>query len=512
MNDLGRQLRRYATISWRFRWLGMALCWLVCLGGWFGVSTLPNQYRSSARLYVDADAVLTPLLHGIAIESSSTAAVDMLQRTLLSRPNLDKVISKTDLEFQATTSARRERLIQQLGTDIEVVSQTRNLFTVSYTSPDAKLARDVVQTVVTLFIESATGNNRAGMENARQFLAQQISSYEDKLRQAERRRAEFQSRYIDVLPSDANGGLSRLEVARNGVTSLEGQLTDATTRQAMLERDLATTPPLLVTETDGGGGGGGGSSALADAERTLQQLRLRDTDQHPDVIAARNAVADLRAHGGGVSSGGGRSAPRSRSVPNPVYEQLRVRLLDANATVSSLTRQVAAGRAERERLETIARRDPGLQAEFVNIDRDYTVLRKNYEELLARREAMRIASAADSEADKVKLEVVDPPQISGVPVGPKRRLMMVGVLLAGLGSGVGCVLLLAQLDSSFQNTRELRAMNLPVLGGISLAGGARPVRLAASAMGFCLGLALLCAVFGGLMVGAEWIVARIAAA
>ena len=501
MNDLGRQLRRYATISWRFRWLGMAMCWLVCLGGWFVVATLPNMYQSGARLYVDTDAVLTPLLHGIAIESSSNAALDMLQRTLLSEPNLQKVISKTDLEFLATNPDARERLVQRLSTEIEVQNQTHNLFTVSYTNPDPKLARDVVQAVITIFIESATGSNRQGMENARQFLNQQIASYEDKLRQAERRRADFQSRYVDVLPSDANGGLSRLEVARNQVATLDGQLQDATTRQAMLTHDLQTTPPLLVTETDGGGGG---SSALADAERNLRQLRLRFTDAYPDVVAARNLVDELRAHGGG-STGAPRSLPRNRSVPNPVYEQLRVRLLDATATVSSLQRQLEVARTDRDRLEVIARRDPGLQAEFVNIDRDYTVLRKNYEELLARREAMRIASAADSEADKVKLEVIDPPQISGVPVGPKRKLMMVGVLLAGLGSGVALVLLLSQLDTSFQTTRELRSLNLPVLGGISMANRPRGARLAASTIGFCLGLTLLCVVFGSLMVGSGWL-------
>ena len=105
----------------------------------------------------------------------------------------------------------------------------------------------------------------------------------------------------------------------------------------------------------------------------------------------------------------------------------------------------------------------------------------------------------------MKLEVIDPPQISGVPVGPKRKLMMVGVLLAGLGSGVAGVLLLSQLDSSFQTTRELRALNLPVLGGISMTGRPKRARLAASTVGFCLGLGLLCMVFGSLMLGTAWL-------
>ena len=60
---------------------------------------IPNQFESSARLYVDADAILTPLLRGIAAESAPTTQLEILQRTLLSRPNLEKLISKTDLDL-----------------------------------------------------------------------------------------------------------------------------------------------------------------------------------------------------------------------------------------------------------------------------------------------------------------------------------------------------------------------------------------------------------------------------
>ncbi len=78
--------------------------------------------------------------------------------------------------------------------------QTRNLFTITYRSKSAKLAHDVVQTLLSIFVESATGSNRTDMENARRFLEHQISSYEQQLRAAEKRRADFRLKYIEILP------------------------------------------------------------------------------------------------------------------------------------------------------------------------------------------------------------------------------------------------------------------------------------------------------------------------
>ena len=491
---------RYLTVSWKHRWVALAIAWVVCLAGWAGVTALPNQYQSTARLYVDTGAVLTPLLHGLAIDSSTGSDVDMLQRTLLSRPNLQKLISKTDLNARVTTQAQRDQLIQSLTTSIRIVSQTRNLFTIEYSDANPKLARDVVQTIVNIFVESATGTSREDMEGARVFLERQIKSYEDKLRAAEQARAGFQVKYADLLPS-ADGGGSRLDAARDQAQSLRGQVTDAQARRDLLKQEMATTAPLLVTET---AGGSGGPSDVAAAEHALQQLRLRLTEKNPDVIAAREAVAAARSSGG--TGAGGATAPRNRSVPNPVFEQLKIRLIDAESSLASLQRQAGEAADQEARLANIARGAPGVQAQFVNLNRDYDVLRKNYDELLARRESMRIGSAADEEADKVKLRVVDAPQIPTAPIGPKRLLLTAGVLMAGVGAGLALVFLLVQLDTSFYSVQGLRDIGLPVLGGISMqVRSRRRVARGAGLAGFAAGLTLLLVVFSGFATYPMWL-------
>jgi len=472
MHALQVLLRKQLSAAWRYRWPAVLFSWLVCAVGWGVTFTIPNTYEASARLYVDADVVLTPLLRGIAVDSASAAQLDVLQRTLLSRPNLDKLISKTDLELDLQGAADREALVAQLAADIRITPQTRNLFTIAYRNTSPKLAFDVVRTMLTTFVESKTGNNRNDLENAGKFLQAQISVYERQLQEAERKRAEFRAKYIDILPS-GDGGASRLEAQQGNVRALQGQLLDAVARRDSLARELTTTPQLIVTETDAGGAGGlGGPSRLREAERLLQELRLRYTEQNPDVVAQRNLVAAIRSSGTGGSepSTTPRTGARNRSVPNPVYEQLKVRNIENDSVIASLQRQTQDATRERDRLEEIARGAPQLQADFANVNRDYEVLRKNYDDLLARRESMRISSAAEADGDKVRMQVIDPPQVPQNPVAPKRVLLVSGVLAAGLAAGVGLALLLVQMDQSFHTIEDLRTMGFPVAGGVSFLG------------------------------------------
>lgn len=490
------QAKRYAKASWQHRWKALLLAWVVCVAGWIGVQTLPDQYQSSARLYADADVVLGQLLRGIAVDSSPGNQVDLLQRTLLSRPNLERVIARTDLDMRIDSIDSREAMLKSLAKDIRITAQTRNLFTITYSDTEPRLARDVVQTVLNLFIEQATSNDRQQMESARGFVAQQIATYEAQLREAEQRRAEFRARYLDLLP-DA-GGVTGLEQARTRLRQQRGELEDAKQRRELVRKQLESTPAQLSADALVGPGG---ETRLGEAERALRELRLRYTEQHPDVVATRKLIAELRASGGGGGAARGPVTPRA----NPLHEQLRLRLVDAEGDVVSLERQIRESEALVERLEATARSIPQVEAQFQNIDRDYNVLRKNYEELLQRRESVQIAGAARNTAERVRLEVVDPPVVPSSPTGPPRLLLSSAVLVVGLGAGLALPLLLVLLDSSFYTPRDLRAIGLPVLGGISAADPA-PRRIGAAVV-FAGGFALLLLAYGTIMTGSATLIA-----
>jgi polysaccharide chain length determinant protein (PEP-CTERM system associated) len=507
-------VQQYLRAAWRRRWMGVIVAWLVCGVGWVGVYLIPNQFESSARLFVDADAILTPLLRGLAAETAPTSELEILQRTLLSRPNMEKLISKTDLDLTVNSPADRERLITRLADTIRVVPQTKNLFTITYRDKSPKMAHDVVQTLLTIFVENATGSNRSDMDNARHFLEHQIASYEQQLRAAEKRRADFRARYIDILPNAANPGVPALEAARDNVTTLDGKLQDMVMERDALKDEVDKTPPMLVAETAQQqmalGLAPAAKTRLEEAEDQLRMLLLKDTDAHPDVIAQRKLIESLKtappdtpkapapaAAAGHVAAAGGAS---NRSVPNPVYDQLKVKLIDADSQVASLQRQRDAAVTYREKLEKIQQEQPGLIAEYENTDRDYNVLRKSYEDLLGRLQSANIAQAADTQADKVKLQIVDPPETPRLPVAPNRMLLVTGVLLAGCAAGLGVTVLFGQVDNSFSTADDLRTLGLPVLGGISVLGLASLRQRLTIVARFGVAVVLLVGVYGGLLV------------
>jgi len=498
MESIQELVARYGLLGWRRRWWAVLAAWAVCIGGWVGVAALPNQYEASARVYIDADAILTPLLRGISVDSSLTDEIDLLQQMMLSRPNLERIIAKTDLQLDATTRTDTERLVEKLSRSIKVTPQSRNIFTITYRNTDRQLAYDVVQAVLASFIENKAGDNRDEMEKASAFLDSQIDSYEKQLRAAETRRADFRRKYVDLLPGD--NGVNRLEQAREDVRSLTGQLEDARVRRALMARELASTPQVLSTE---GGGPGDTGGALRAAENRLRQLQQIYTDQYPEVITAKHEVEVLKHAAGASDSSGGE--PGDRAAPNPLFEQLKLRVVETDAQINSLQRQVDDAVHERDRLESIARGAPGLEAQYLNLNRDYDVLRKNYDELLSRREGMRISTKAQVSSSNVKMVIIDPPQVPQTPVAPARVLLSIGVMILGLAAGVGVVVAIVTLDTSFHSLVQLRTLGLPVIGGVSLAAlpptmGER-LRRAAAFGGAVFALLL---VLGGVLLHYTW--------
>ena len=149
---------------------------------------------------------------------------------------------------------------------------------------------------------------------------------------------------------------------------------------------------------------------------------------------------------------------------------MKIKLIESDTNIISLQRQHDDAVRYVDRLEKVQQEQPGLIAEYQNMDRDYNVLRRNYEELLSRLQSANIAQAADTQADKVKLQIIDPPEIPRLPIAPNRMLLVTGVLLGGLTTGGGLTVLFGQLDRSFATVDELRSLGLPVLGGISVLG------------------------------------------
>ncbi|MDE2165155.1 MAG: hypothetical protein KGJ66_02300 [Alphaproteobacteria bacterium] len=468
MESLSGLIFQYLHAIWRRKWITALTAWAVCVIGWSVIAMLPNKYESYTRIYVDADQLLTPLLRGIAVDVDPAQQLDVLQRTLLSRPNVEELIHMADLDRSVRTQADKDALIRRLMQQITIQPQTRNLFTISYTDSNPTTARNVVQSLLTIFAESTTGTQRTELDNAQRFLNDQIALYEKQLRATEQRRAEFRAQHLDVLNGAASA--SAIDTLRNQIQQTHDNLQDAVARRDELQRELESLTPSVGADVTTTTSPGAAEQQLAQLERQLAELRTRYTDEYPDVITVKQQIAALssRLEKQGTTTVGGRHAPGARTKVSPVvYDQVRIQLLDAQAKVASLQRRLDQAQTDLSHAEATAKASPGVEAQYQDLDRDYSILKRNYDELLARREATNLSQAADTQADKIQFRVIDAPQAPTTPIAPNRPVLFSAVLLAGVLGGLGIPILLTQIDRSFATLNRLRSLGLPVLGGVS---------------------------------------------
>jgi len=498
---------------WRHRWLAMGTAWLVCTVGWIGAAFMPTKFESSARVYLNTDPLLTPLLHGLAADTNPSRHLDFMLRTLLSRPNLEQLIRLADLDTGIRTPGEKEALLKRMATDVEVRPITQNLLTLSYRDGDPVLAKNIVQSLLTIFAEKMAGSNRADMDSAQRFLDDEIASYRDQLRAAEKRRADLVDKYPDIVRNrtpDAPGGDdngNRLEQARGSVAQLKLELADATSKRDAIQRELAGVPTTLTVDQGRQVIVTGGrltpiEERLLELRRNLDGLLLKYTEEHPDVKAARQAVAQLQAEATKSSAEGAGKAGNANKgqIANGAYDQIKVNLVNAEANVAAVQRRLSEAETQQTKIEQIAKAAPGVVAQIQDLDRDYGVLKRNYMELVARRNSTEIANAADTKTERIQFRIVDAPQVPLVPVAPNRPLLVTAVLVLGIGAGLAVPLLLMQFDRSFATLGQLRNLGIPILGSVSrLSIGAAQRRAAVQLIGVTASALVLVAVYGTLL-------------
>jgi polysaccharide chain length determinant protein (PEP-CTERM system associated) len=463
MNSIYEELRTALHAIWQRKWMALGIAWGVCLLGWLAVAMIPNSYESRARIFVQLDDPLAEQI-GIA-QGARQRDIERVRQTLTSSINLEKVVRSTRLNQDAQTPKALEGMIVELGKLIKVESKQDNLFEITAASNDgawsdaenAKMAQEIVQKMIDIFREENLRGGRGGMNSSLEFMDQQLAVRQKELEAAEAKRLEFASRNPG-LAGGAESVATRLESTRNQLRDVDADLAAAQSALAAINGQLAGTPQTLAVS----GPAGGARGALAEAQGQLNAMRARGlTDNHPDVIAMKNQVASLRAAAAGEGSGGG-------GMPNPAYTSLLSIKAERQANVQALQARRAALQADMGSFGALAAGGPQAQAEAERINRDYDVLKKQYDDLLTDREALKLRGQVETEHSAVRFEVVDPPTTPRAPTAPNRPLLLLGVLVVGIGAGVGGAFLFGQLRPTFSTANKLeRVTGLPVLGSVT---------------------------------------------
>lgn len=482
--DLLRLLRQV----WRYRMLAAVVTILVFVGGWTYLGHQPDVYRADASLYVDTASMLNRVLDGVALDSTEVDQefLRVARRTLLSRSNLERIAREAGLHDAVRTDMDRDRLHDALARQITVqaeATRTRgqeNLFYLAYDHTDPRVALSVVRAVHDVFIESVLGLTQRDTEKMDTFLTRQIAQYEARLEEAEDRRKRFRQENAGLLPGEGQNYFSILHTAREDLRGAELNLTRAERVRDDLRRNLAAIPganmgPLLAEGETEGGFSPGAQEALAQMralQERLADLQGRYTDRHPDVLAARRQLEQLQAsiEARGLSLDAAGPALGGDSIAEVLrLQDLRTEFARAQAAVVSERATVEEYRSRMQMLEASVNTIPEVEAEMARLNRDYDIVRRQYEELVSRREAARMSREADLTVDEGIFQVVEAPRVSTTPVAPNRPMLGTLVFGGAFAAGGGLAMLLALLQPTYGDTGQLRDLTgTHVLGRVGL--------------------------------------------
>lgn len=476
MEEILRQALSILRATWKYRRLGMLVAWVVGAIAAGIVVRMPDRYEASARIFVDTQSILKPLMSGLTVQPNVEQQVMMLSRTLISRPNVEKLIRMADLDLKIQGKREQEALIDELMRTLAIQSLGRdNLYTIAYRDTDPAKAQRVVQALVSIFVESSLGDKRQDSDSALKFIDEQIRNYEKKLEDAENRLKDFKLRNVELNTGEGRSGIDKLSELTNVLNSSRLALREAENSRDALRRQIIGEEPVLLPESSSSDSGISLpeiDGRLDVQKRNLDNLLQRYTDQHPDVIGARRLIKDIEEQKRQELLARKKFAaanPGASVSNNPVYQQLKVSLAESEANVASLRARVSEYETRYKRTTDMLKSQPQLEAEYTQLNRDYDIHKKNYEQLVTRREAAELSGDLESAGSGADFRLIDPPRASSKPVAPNRLLLLPGGLVLALAAGLFVAFAASQIRPVFFDGKTLReATGLPLLGTVSL--------------------------------------------
>src|SRR5688500_4692841 len=349
MSTLVPQVADALRGMWQGRWAGLAVAWLAAVAGTIAIFLTPDKYEATARVYVDTQSVLKPLLQGLTVQPNVEQEVAILSRTLISRPNLQKLVRMTDLDLKVKTPEEREKLIDTLSKRVYIKSAAnnlgavKNLYSVGFADSNPAQATRVVQSLLSIFVESGLAPKTKDAGQAQRFIEEQIKQYEQRLTEAENRLKEFKLKNLDLNAPEGRDFFAQMAALNQSLQEARLLLEEAEKSRDALKVQLADQEEPAPSLLPGVGGTPNVATPELDARhamltKALDEMLLRFTEAHPDVSNTRRILKEVQAQ---------RDAERKRlaeerataspqHATNPGYAPIKLAMAEAEAQVARL--------------------------------------------------------------------------------------------------------------------------------------------------------------------------------
>lgn len=492
------QYKRYLGLLWeRRRWL---------IGVWAAVfflaaavaAVLPDTFSSSTMILVERQKIPASYVNPTVTETMQERLKTISQQ-ILSRTRIRQIIDEYHLAEAMTPRERfLERLhllnlplVQRWGrrlgllrdrdrppdyegaikrfqerVNVKVVGS--QAFSVGYSGYDPVTVMRVTNAIADMFITQNLKLREARAEGTTEFLNAQLETARKELEQQEAAVQAFKAKNMGALPEQLDANLRTLDRLQLELQHVEESLSGLGQQRTFVQRQFLSVEQQIAEMSDEARAalsrGSPLERQLAEAEARLAQLRTQYTEKYPQVAALKAQVAEMKAKLGKENPG----------EPDPGDLSSTPVLKDLQDQMGQIDQQTAELRSNKQRLErdlvTYKQRvetTPAVEQQLQKLSRDYGIMQKNYQSLLAKQMDAKLAENLERRQKGEQFLIIDPANLPTIPDGPNRLRLVLAGLLGGLGLGAGAVIAADQAWPRFRTREDVTALlGLPVLGDV----------------------------------------------
>lgn len=458
----------------------LAVFFVVFTAGILSILRMPRVYESET-VVLARDAIRTDP-HDSSPRIQAQRLGPKIKDLLFARSRLEKIILELGLYQEEIESFGMLEAVEEMRTQIGFRTRDSDMFVISFQSTDRELSQRVTARLAESMIEEFVRDNVGRTQAARDFLAEEERRAEADLDEKGRALAEFLAQNPEFAwdPSRSFPGMPGLmpfvpapsmQAAPPPVRlSSDPELASLQRERARLEEQLGARPRATVSPEVRAlaEARDRAKAALAQAQAELADKRQKLTEEHPDVIAARNrAITAGRAFGEAEAAYEKVAASSRPAAPVANEARLREQLASVKAAIAARERVLQSkgskGSSKKQPTKAPA---PGwaaveLETEWQRLIREVSEARRLKDEIAARRARAELAASATASSGSMLMTIIDPAYLPTRPVKPKR--MVLGMMTLALSAALGVLWTFARviLDDIVFDAPDVEGMGGP---------------------------------------------------
>lgn len=462
----------YAEILKRRRWLILS-CTLVLLGVGVGISyILPPQYISQTLVLIEQQKVPEDYVKPIVNEDLNARLASMKEQ-ILSRSRIEPIIERFNLYpgGKYTMDDRVDLTRKAIGINPIPSGQSRGMpgFFITFKARDAHTAQQVCGEITTLFVGENLSAREQSAEGTTDFLKQQLDDSKRNLDEQDAKLATFQRKYLGRLPEQEPANTNALQAMTAQLDAATQTVNRLQQNETILEGMIAQQPQESSQSSPSAGSSGDLlQTQLKDAITQEKDLEAVYTPNHPDIVANKRRIANLRAEIARASSEQVKGGTAVSSSDSPQLRQLKLQLRAERQALASAKQEQARIEQKVRGYEAKIESSPMVEEEYKQVTRDHETALQFYNTLLAKMNESSMATALEHRQEGEQFHVMDAPNLPESPTFPNHFLFAGGGFVAGLALGLFLTALLEYRDTSLRSERDIWAFTkLPTLAVVS---------------------------------------------